>query len=94
MAEFGRTPKLNAVAGRGHWGYVFSIAMAGGGIRGGTVHGASDRKGGHPKEGRVEPPDVAATIFHCLGYPPDTQIQDPLGRSLPISRGQVIRQIV
>ena len=94
MAEFGRTPKLNRVAGRGHWGYVFSIAMAGGGIRGGMVHGASDRKGAHPKDGRVEPGDVAATIFHCLGYPPDTQIHDPLGRSLPITRGQIIQQIV
>ena len=94
MAEFGRTPKINAAAGRGHWGYVFSVALAGCGIRGGTVYGASDEIGGYPKEGRVDSEDVTATIFHCLGYPPHTEIHDPLGRALPISRGQVIRQIL
>lgn len=93
MAEFGRSPRINAAAGRDHWGYVYSVALAGGGIRGGQVYGASDRQGGHPKEGRVQPQDLTATIFHCLGYTADTEITDALGRPLPISRGQVIRQV-
>jgi hypothetical protein len=94
MAEFGRTPRFNGRAGRDHWGYVFSLAMAGGGIRGGQVYGASDRIGGHPKEGRVLPEDVTATIFHCLGYHPHTEIHDPQGRPLALSRGQVLRQVL
>lgn len=94
MAEFGRTPKINAVAGRDHWGPVFSIALAGGGIRGGVVYGASDRMGGYPRDGRVAPEDLAATIFHCLGYQPDAEIHDSLGRPLPITRGRVISQIL
>lgn len=94
MAEFGRSPKMNARAGRDHWGHVFSIALAGGGIRGGVVHGASDVQGAYPSEGRVEPQDVLATIFHLLGYEPETLIYDPVSRPVPISRGQVIREIV
>jgi hypothetical protein len=94
LAEFGRSPKMNGGGGRDHWGHVFSVALAGGGIRGGQVYGASDKVGGHPKEGRVLPPDLLATIFHCLGYRPDTEVHDTLGRPLPLSRGQVIRQIV
>lgn len=94
MGEFGRTPKINAAAGRDHWGYVFSLALAGGGVCGGQVYGSSDRIGGQPKEGRVQPPDLTATIFHCLGLRPDTEIHDALGRPVPISRGEVIRQIL
>jgi len=94
LAEFGRSPKMNAGGGRDHWGHVFSVALAGGGVRGGQVHGTSDKIGGHPKEGRVLPPDLLATVFHCLGYRPDAEIHDTLGRPLPLSRGQVIRQIL
>jgi Protein of unknown function (DUF1501) len=94
MAEFGRTPKLNKGAGRDHWGPVFSIALAGGGVRGGVVHGRSDRMGGYPSEGRVGPEDVAATIFHCLGYRPETEIHDSLGRPIAITRGRVIDRIL
>jgi hypothetical protein len=94
VSEFGRTPKLNNKAGRGHWGQVFSIALAGGGIRGGQVYGASDKDGAWPKDGLVRPADLAATIFHCLGHDPETLIHDQLGRPLPISRGQVVRPIV
>jgi hypothetical protein len=93
MAEFGRTPRFNGRAGRDHWCYVFSAALAGGGIRGGQVYGASDRIGGHPQDGRVLPADLAATVFHCLGYRPHTEIHDPQGRPLAISRGEVLRQI-
>ena len=92
--EFGRTPKINGGGGRDHWGHVFTAALAGGGIRGGQVIGASDKIGGQPREGMVRPQDLTATIFHCLGYGPHAEIHDALNRPLPISRGQVIRQAV
>jgi hypothetical protein len=95
MSEFGRTPRLDkASGGRGHWGSVFSIALAGGGVRGGHVHGASDRIGAYPVEGLVKPEDLAATIFHCLGHAPDTEYLDPLGRPHAITRGDVIHAIL
>lgn len=94
MAEFGRTPRFNANAGRDHWGHVYSIALAGGGIKGGTIYGASDAIGGYPKDGRVQPQDLTATILHCLGLDPATEIHDTLGRPIPISRGSVIQQIL
>ncbi len=94
MGEFGRTPRINGGGGRDHWGHVYSVALAGGGIRGGVVHGASDRIGGHPRDGRVQPQDLTATLFHCLGFPADTEIHDALGRPVIISRGEVIRQVV
>jgi len=94
MAEFGRTPRYNGRAGRDHWGPVFSVALAGAGIRGGTVYGASDRTGAQPRDGRVRPEDLTATILHCLGHHPDTEIRDALNRPIPISRGQVVRQIL
>jgi hypothetical protein len=94
MAEFGRTPKMNGRAGRDHWGPVFSIAMAGGGIRGGVVHGASDRLGAEPAEGLVRPEDITATILHSLGYAPETTVEDPQGRTLSVSHGHVIEDIL
>ena len=67
MAEFGRTPKLNGRAGRDHWGHVFSVALAGGGMQGGQVYGSSDNQGGQPRDGRVTPADLTATILHAWG---------------------------
>ena len=93
MGEFGRSPKLDAAAGRGHWGFVYSAALAGGGVGGGQVIGASDKQAGQPKEGKVSPADLAATIFHALGHSPDTLYQDRIGRPLPLSRGEVIRGV-
>ncbi len=93
MAEFGRTPRFNNRAGRDHWGFVYSVALAGGGVRGGQVIGSSDKIGGHPRDGRVGPQDLTATIFHALGYHPDTEIHDSQARPIPISRGEVIRQV-
>ena len=94
MAEFGRTPKINGAAGRDHWGPVFSVALAGGGVRGGVVHGASDALGGYPRSGLVRPEDITATMFHCLGYSPDTEFFDNQNRPYAISRGQVIQPIL
>lgn len=92
--EFGRTPKINANGGRDHWGNVYSVAMAGGGVKGGQVFGKSDRHGGEPIEGKVSPADISATIFHSLGLAPQREIHDQTGRPLPISRGEVIRAIL
>jgi hypothetical protein len=94
MGEFGRTPRINRGGGRDHWGHVFSGALAGGGVRGGQVIGSSDRIGGQPRDGMVRPQDLAATVYHCLGYSGHTEVRDTLGRPLAISRGNVIRQAV
>ncbi len=94
MSEFGRTPRLDNAGGRGHWGSVFSVAMAGGGIRGGQVYGASDKIGAYPREGRVRPEDLSATIFHCLGHAPATEYEDTLGRPHFLSRGEVLDAIL
>jgi len=94
MGEFGRTPRHNANGGRDHWGSVFSLAMAGGGVRAGVVHGASDRQGAYPREGQVLPQDITATILHQLGIAAGTEVHDTLGRPIAVSRGEVIRQIV
>jgi hypothetical protein len=59
-----------------------------------VVHGSSDRQGAQPRDGRVRPEDLTATILHCLGHRPDTEIHDAVNRPIPISRGQVIRQIL
>jgi uncharacterized protein (DUF1501 family) len=94
MGEFGRTPKINSAAGRDHWGHVFSVALAGGGTRGGAVHGASDAIGGYPHSGRVRPEDLTATILDRLGISPHSELRDRLDRPLAVTRGEVIRQIV
>jgi uncharacterized protein (DUF1501 family) len=94
MAEFGRTPRINGAGGRDHWGPCFSVALAGGGVRGGVVYGASDRLAAYPKDGRVTPQDLHATIYHCLGIPRDTEIRDGLGRPLAICRGEPVKAIL
>ncbi|MEW4570474.1 DUF1501 domain-containing protein [Tautonia sp. JC769] len=94
MAEFGRSPRLDGNGGRGHWGPVFSVALAGGGIQGGLVYGSSDGIGAYPRDGLVRPEDLTATLFHCLGYAPHSEYLDPMGRPHPISRGEVIHAIL
>jgi hypothetical protein len=82
--EFGRTPVLNARNGRDHWPGVFSAAMAGGGIQGGRVVGASDSKGAYPKDNAKDPQDVLATIYHHLGIDTKTEYLDLGGRPHPV----------
>jgi len=94
ISEFGRTPRFNGRGGRDHWGNVFSVALAGGGIRGGQVYGSSDKHGSFPNEGRVMPQDLTATILHGLGIEAHTEIHDSQGRPLAVSKGQVIRGII
>ncbi len=90
LSEFGRSPKFNSRGGREHWGHVFSVALAGGGVRGGQVIGTSDKQGGYPKDGKVTPQDLTATILHALGLDPHAEYRDPLGRPLAASRGDII----
>ena len=92
MGEFGRSPKVQNTAqfgpdGRDHWPQCYTVLLAGGGIRGGAIHGASDKYGGHPATDPVKPDDIAATIYHALGIDPATEVRDTLGRPLPISAG-------
>jgi hypothetical protein len=94
MSEFGRGPRIDAQGGRGHWGAVFSVALAGGGIRGGQVHGASDAFAAYPRDGLVTPDDLAATIFHCLGVPPETELRNRVGQPVPVSRGRVLDSLM
>lgn len=94
MGEFGRTPKHNGSGGRDHWGHCFSIALAGGGVRGGQVIGASDRIGGYPADRPQRPQDLAATIFHLLGIDPHGFFEDRGGRARPLQTGgDVIREL-
>jgi hypothetical protein len=94
MAEFGRTPKINGAGGRDHWGKVFSVALAGGGIRTGCVYGQSDRVAGEPRDGLVLPQDLSATIFHCLGIEPHAALHDQQGRILAVSEGRPIEGVL
>ena len=94
FGEFGRTPKINANAGRDHWGECSSALLAGGGIRGGTVLGASDKDAAYPIEGRVEPADLQATLLRCLGLNPRQPIYDELQRPYEISTGRVIAELL
>src|SRR5262249_24053736 len=91
--EFGRTPKINKDAGRDHWPQCYTVLLAGGGVRGGTVHGASDPTGAVPKDNPVRPGDVAAPMFAALGLDPAAEVRDQLGRPFPISRGEPIRSL-
>lgn len=95
MGEFGRTPKLNTSAGRDHWPRVFSVLLAGGGLKGGQVIGSSDKTGESPHENPVTPADLAATIFTLLGLDPQLMLQTADGRPIHLSRdGKVIKELV
>jgi hypothetical protein len=95
MGEFGRTPRVNAQAGRDHWNFCYSLMLAGGGVRGGAVHGASDRIGGRPSSCPVTPADVIATIYHCLGIPADLELRDRLQRPFAlVPWGSPIREVL
>jgi hypothetical protein len=80
MGEFGRTPKVNANAGRDHWGKVMSVMMAGGGLRTGQVVGASDQNGAAPAERPYRPENVLAMVYRHLGIDPSLTIDDHTGR--------------
>lgn len=87
LAEFGRTPKINKNAGRDHWAACNTVLLAGAGIPGGQVYGASDKQAAWPARDPVHPEDLAATIYHLLGVDPHTTLRTPDGRPVAISSG-------
>ena len=93
MGEFGRTPKINKNISRDHWPGCYTVLMAGGGVRGGAVYGASDKYGARPDRDPVTTGDLAATLYELLGIDPQTEIHDNLNRPFPIANGQPVRQI-
>ena len=88
--EFGRTPRINRDAGRDHWGPVMSLLLAGGGVQGGRVIGASDRIGAQPSADRQTPENLAATIYSALGIPEEMVWHDTDGRPYELYRAQPI----
>lgn len=88
IGEFGRTPKINGHGGRDHWGHVFSFALAGAGISGGRVFGSSDRHGAYPRDGRIEPQELTATILHLLGVGHTAMFPDATGRPMHATLGE------
>ncbi|QDT69349.1 Sulfatase [Planctomycetes bacterium MalM25] len=91
-SEFGRTPKINADAGRDHWSKVFSVALAGGGIKRGAVVGSSDATANEPAETPISPEDLAATVFHQLGIAPEKELMAPGDRPIEIVKGGRVRE--
>ena len=94
MGDMGRTPRVNGGAGRDHWSFCYSIVMAGGGVRGGQVYGSSDRSAAYPSTNPVDPADVAATIYHCLGIDSRAEVTDQQGRPFVVSNGKPIHAIL
>jgi len=95
MGEFGRSPKINAGAGRDHWNFGYSLLMAGGGIKAGYVHGASDKIGARPQRDPVTPSEIVATIYQSLGIPHDLELHDQLQRPLTVvPNGRPIAEIL
>jgi uncharacterized protein (DUF1501 family) len=90
MAEFGRTPQVNKNGGRDHWPWVYSIALAGGGVGQGVVYGSSDKIAAQPTSHPHDPRDLAATIYHLCGVPPDTLLKDATGRPHALVLGKPI----
>jgi hypothetical protein len=90
-AEFGRSPKITlSNAGREHWPDVYTVVMAGAGIKGGQVYGSSDKIGGYPQDNPCEPADFVATIYHFLGIDPHQESHDQQNRPFTLSKGNPI----
>ncbi len=86
-SEFGRTPKINQTAGRDHWPKVFSVMLAGGGIKGGTIYGTSNATASEPETDAVGPEDLATTVYNQLGIVADKELMAPGGRPIEICDG-------
>ncbi|MFM7590311.1 MAG: DUF1501 domain-containing protein [Isosphaeraceae bacterium] len=91
--EFGRTPKINDMAGRDHWPNCYTQLMAGGGVRGGQIYGESDKIGAYVKDKPVSPEDFHATVLQAFGVDPDTFIRDHLDRPIRVTEGQPLRSL-
>jgi len=94
MGEFGRTPKINADAGRDHWGSCQTVLLAGGGIKGGQVYGTSDKLAAFPASDPVDPADLHATVYQCMGIDPHAMIHDAMRRPFEICTGRAIQALL
>jgi len=93
--EFGRTPRINSSQGRDHWPQAMSVLMAGGGLKGGRVIGATNRKGEFPVDRAVSPADILATVYRQLGIDPERQFMNDAGRPISIlSHGAALPELV
>ena len=90
-SEFGRTPKINPDAGRDHWPKVFSVVLAGGGVKRGLVYGASDAIAAEPADAPLTVEDLATTVYHCLGIVADKELVAPGNRPVEIVDGGKVR---
>ncbi|MEI8381566.1 MAG: DUF1501 domain-containing protein [Planctomycetota bacterium] len=89
--EFGRTPVINNGAGRDHWPDCYSVLLAGGGVQGGAIHGASDAIGAYPAKDPATPADLAATIYWRFGFDPASHIHDQLNRPHHLADGEALK---
>ncbi|MFO0913613.1 MAG: DUF1501 domain-containing protein [Pirellulales bacterium] len=95
LGDFGRTPQINAQAGRDHWPQCFTAVIAGGGVPGGQYVGQSDQLGAYPVSRPVTPADLHATVFRLLGYDPATiSYRSADGRPIPVSTGTPITELL
>jgi uncharacterized protein (DUF1501 family) len=93
--EFGRTPMINKTAGRDHWPKVFSIVLAGGGVKRGYIHGTSDATGSEPDENPLSVENYAATVYNQIGIDPNKHLMSPGGRPQAIVKdGQVVKELL
>ena len=93
--EFGRTPKINGFDGRDHWPHGFSLAIAGGGFKGGTAHGRTDPAGKSKEPDKpVRIADVHTTVMHTLGIDHEKELMTPIGRPMALSEGKVIDAVL
>ena len=91
-SEFGRTPKINGNAGRDHWPKVFSVLMAGGGLKQGIVYGSSNSVASEPEENALTVEDWATTIYNRLGIVADKELMSPGDRPIEIVKGGKVRK--
>lgn len=94
MGEFGRTPKINANISRDHWPQCYTALLAGGGVKRGYVHGASDKNAMFPAEAPVKPDDLAATMYYLLGIDPFAEVRDLGNRPIHISSGKPVMGVI
>ncbi len=92
LTDFGRTPKINSASGRDHWSNTGFAIMAGAGVPGGSVLGATDLDGGLVAKNQYFSEDIAATIYSKLGLPLDMIVQSPDGRPIRLLEGQAIKE--
>ena len=94
FGEFGRSPMIDREAGRGHWARAWHALLAGGGVQGGRVIGATTSNGGEPRDRAMGPGDLLATIYHAVGIDPHTMVTNREGRPIPlVAQGNVVREL-